>query len=134
MMYYRYGEVEFDISSIPYEDLYYTEPKKITRITLREYIETFNSTIEHPLYLFDGKYLNQLPKLSSDFVIPEWLDSTSIYLKQFILGGRNSGSPPHFHGHAVNTLMYGVKDWYFWKPSESFFAFMHVMEWKKQVS
>ena len=126
--------MEFDISSIPYEDIYLAAPKKVTRTTLKDFVSTFNSPVRHPLYLFDGKSLHQLPKLSSDFVIPEWLDSNSIYLKQFILGGKNSGSPPHFHDHAVNTLIYGIKEWSFWKPSESFFSFMHIIDWKKQVS
>ncbi len=130
----RYGALEVEVSSIPYEDLYFDTSQRMTRLTLRDYVHSFDAPNTRPLYLFDGKSLNRLPMLASDYVIPNWLDPSSIYLKQFILGGRNSGSPPHFHDHAVNVLIYGVKEWHFWKPSHAFFSFSHVMEWKNKVS
>ena len=121
------------MSSIPYEDLYFSSPVKMTKIALREYINSFDSPEGRPLYLFDGKSLSQIPRLASDYIVPQWLDNSYIYLKQLILGSKGSGTPPHFHNQAVNVLIYGVKEWYFWKPSKAFFAFSHVIDWKNKV-
>ena len=38
---------------------------------------------------------------------------------QFSLGGIGSGSPPHFHMAAVNTLVYGRKWWWLTPPTDA---------------
>lgn len=132
----RYGQMMINVASIPYEDTYLANTRTTaTVLTLEEYINSFNSTLHsRPLYLFDGRILDQLPQLMDDIVMPQWLNPSAVYLKQFILGGRDSGSPPHFHDHAVNILVYGAKEWFFWSPSTSFFTFTHVSDWRKKVS
>ena len=130
----RYGSLKFEVSNIPYEDLYFSSINSTHIVSLQDYIKTFKNSSTHPVYLFDGKTISQYPKLAADIYIPKWLNPSSIYLKQFILGPRNSGSPPHFHGQAVNALIYGIKEWYFWKPVNAFFSFSHIMDLKDKAS
>lgn len=129
----RYGSLKFEVSNIPYEDLYFSSINSTHTVSLQDYIKMFKDSSTRPVYLFDGKTISQYPKLAADIYIPKWLNPTSIYLKQFILGPRNSGSPPHFHGQAVNALIYGIKEWYFWKPVNAFFSFSHIMDLKDKV-
>lgn len=115
------------MSSIPYAELYYGADTKSEEISLAKYVRDFqrstSSKREHPDYIFDGQVLHHHSRLSRDAPIPELFSSFSISLRQFIIGPRRSGSPPHFHGHAFNALVYGVKLWYLWPPSEAYFAF-----------
>lgn len=59
-------------------------------------------------------------QLSHDALLPPPSSSTlTVSLKQLIVGSRGSGSPPHFHRHVFNALVYGVKRWFLW-PSYIF--------------
>lgn len=124
------------MSSIPYAELYYGADTKSEEISLAKYVRDFQrstrSKREHPDYIFDGQVLHHHSRLSRDAPIPELFSSFSISLRQFIIGPRRSGSPPHFHGHAFNALVYGVKLWYLWPPSEAYFAFSPVQDWQSR--
>ena len=50
---------------------------------------------------------------------------------QFYLGPAGSGAPMHFHGHAVNTLAYGMKQWYIYPPGEGFYSTQPALEFVK---
>ena len=43
-------------------------------------------------------------------------------LRQLMVGGAGTGSPPHFHGAAFNALVTGAKKWHLWAPPDAFFA------------
>ena len=49
--------------------------------------------------------------------------------RQFAFGSLKSGSPVHFHATSLLQLFYGMKKWYFFPPSKSFFSKQHVMDW-----
>jgi hypothetical protein len=48
---------------------------------------------------------------------------------QFYLGPAGSGAPVHYHGHAVNTLAYGMKKWYLHSPSDAFYSKTPALEY-----
>jgi len=39
---------------------------------------------------------------------------------QFYLGSAGTGSPMHYHGHAINSLAYGEKKWFLKPPSQAY--------------
>lgn len=47
---------------------------------------------------------------------------TRILLSQFFLGPHSSGAQPHFHGHAVNVVIFGAKLWFLFPPACAFFS------------
>jgi hypothetical protein len=79
--------------------------------------------------LFDANLLTKYPKLAADVDIPGFFQNIPLRMRQFILGPRDSGAPPHFHGSAYNALVYGQKKWFIWKPEDSFFSFQHIKKW-----
>ncbi len=130
----RYGHIVFTVSDIPYAELYHGTEAKIEEVTLAEYVSQFQrADQQHPEYIFDGQILHRNPVLLADTApIPDIFSNFSVVLRQFILGPKNSGSPPHFHGHAFNALVYGVKRWYLWPPSKAYFAFDHARDWEEE--
>ena len=126
----RYGDLEFTVSGVPYADLYHGKEVQTARKTLRDFVQSFNNSSRHPHYIFDGQILHRHAELSQDAPLPppSFL-SLTVALKQLIIGPRGSGSPPHFHRHVLNALVYGVKQWYLWPPSLALFDFRHIQEW-----
>jgi hypothetical protein len=51
-----------------------------------------------------------------------------LILSQFSLGPPLSGAQPHFHGHAVNALVHGIKLWLLFPPALAFFSEMTAVE------
>ena len=96
-------------------------------------MDSFHQAGPTPAYVFDGNVLESSEALASNAPPLKLLSHRHVYLRQFILGPRNSGAPPHFHGQALNSLIYGVKKWFFWPPSSAFFSFKHVSVWKNEV-
>ena len=122
----------FTISKVPYADLYYGEEAVTSHTSLAEYISQFHKGGDHPSYIFDGTTLHKDSQLSQDVPIPELFSDFIILLKQFTIGPRDSGSPPHFHRHVFNGLVYGLKHWYLWPPSTAHFAYSHVKDWQRE--
>ena len=58
---------------------------------------------------------------------------TQHHLRQFILGPPLSGSMPHFHGGAVNRLLFGLKLWVLFPPSRAEFGRAHAHVWFARV-
>ena len=54
---------------------------------------------------------------------------TDLASTQFSLGPVGSGSPPHYHMAAVNTLVYGRKKWTLLPPADAIYGAMPVREW-----
>ena len=50
-------------------------------------------------------------------------------LRQLMLGPAWSGAMPHFHGAAVNTLVFGLKLWVLRVPEDAEFAQAHAADW-----
>ena len=100
---------------------------------MEQYVDSFHQAGPTPAYVFDGNVLESSEALASNAPPLKLLSNHHVYLRQFILGPRNSGSPPHFHGQALNSLIYGIKQWFFWPPSSAFFSFKHVSAWKNEV-
>ena len=75
--------------------------------TATQYAETGISPTTPPLYAFTtavGKAIR------ADADPPSFLHGIAKDIElQFYLGPAGSGAPPHFHGHAVNSLAYGEK-------------------------
>ena len=123
------------MSGVPYAELYFGANAKTAKISLAEYVTDFQKRTSGeqvlPDYIFDGQILHHHSRLSQDAPVPHLFNNFRISLKQFIVGPKHSGSPPHFHGHTFNALVYGVKLWYLWPPSEAHFAFCHVQDWQR---
>lgn len=118
------------MSGVPYASLY--GKAQTRRITLRDFILSFNDTSTYPDYIFDGQILHHNICLSQD--APPPFPNMNVSLKQLTVGPRGSGSPPHFHRHVLNALVYGVKKWFLWPPSEALFDFRHVQDWYTDYS
>ena len=144
----RYGGLQFSASAMPYSELYHGphQASQTTKLTsLSDYIRGFtrqqhddhSTGTEFPCYyIFDGQILHRNPSLAADAPLPEFFSSSSsnlsVLLHQFLVGPKGSGSPPHFHGHALNLLVYGVKRWYLWPPAEAHFDLCPVWEWQEE--
>ena len=118
------------MSDIPYAELYHGTEAKTTMTTLDKYVSDFGGNKQYPGYIFDGQILHWNSQLAQDVPIPNFFSNFTIVLKQFILRPTDSCSPPHFHRHAFNILVYGTKLWYLWPPSVAYFTFNHVLKWK----
>lgn len=118
------------MSDIPYAELYHGGEAKTTIATLDKYVSDFGRHKQYPGYIFDGQILHWNSQLAQDAPTPRFFNNFTIVLKQFILGPTGSGAPPHFHRHAFNILVYGMKLWYLWPPSEAYFTFSHVLKWQ----
>jgi hypothetical protein len=130
----RYGHLQVEVNSIPYSSLYgIVNDTQV--LSLRKFLSMFDSfeagseTNKLPPYLFDANLLTKYPKLAADVDIPGFFQNIPLRMRQFILGPRDSGAPPHFHGSAYNALVYGQKKWFIWKPEDSFFSFQHIKKW-----
>ena len=126
----------FTVSGVSYASLYYGAEAHTSQTTLRDFLRTFNETSPYPNYIFDGQILHRHPELSQDTPLPppSFSSALTVSLKQLIVGPRDSGSPPHFHRHVLNALVYGVKRWFLWPPSRAHFVFRHVQDWYADYS
>lgn len=125
----------FSVSDIPYAGLYLPRPPVHT-LSLSQYVNSFSSSTNqsNPMYIFDGTILQTNPVLARDCPTSTLFQNShySVAFQQFTIGPRYSGSPPHFHSHAFNGLVYGVKQWYLWPPAQAFFSFKQVNKWVQQ--
>jgi hypothetical protein len=68
------------------------------------------SSLRPPSYAFSVAPPKWRNKLESDIEMPQFLYSLATDSEmQFYLGAPGTGAPAHYHGHAVNTLVYGEK-------------------------
>lgn len=128
----RYGSLVFSVSDVPYAQLYHGRSARTHRTTLADFVSLFTHKEEYPDYLFDGQVLQHNAALGHDAPVPNLIGNFTVTLKQLIIGPEHSGSPPHFHNHALNALVYGVKRWFLWPPQDAHFVFDHVGAWIKR--
>ena len=127
----RHGSLVFSVSDVPYAQLYHGRSAKTHQTTLANFVSLFEHEDQSPDYLFDGQVLHRNAALGRDAPPPSLITNLTIVLKQLIVGPKGSGSPPHFHNHALNALVYGVKRWFMWPPRDAHFIFGHVSTWIK---
>jgi hypothetical protein len=65
--------------------------------------------------------------------LPDGADGAARQLRQMMLGPALSGSMPHFHTPAVNTLVVGEKLWMLAPPSHAEFSSARAAEWFRDV-
>eukprot|EP00117_Sycon_ciliatum_P033742 scpid43672/ scgid25899/ JmjC domain-containing protein 8; Jumonji domain-containing protein 8 len=147
----RFGEDEVTVNTIPYGDQYgNTLPASQSRLKLKTFISKHmpvgnrssgggdgdgRSTSERnvaPAYVFDGKILHRNKNLWRNVDMPAALHGFPTVLKQLIVGPSGAGSPPHFHGLAVNFLAFGRKRWLLAAPSHAQFTTQTALEWFQQ--
>eukprot|EP00042_Codosiga_hollandica_P042517 m.391335 g.391335 ORF g.391335 m.391335 type:complete len:675 (+) comp56346_c0_seq6:18-2042(+) len=111
----KYGSVSATHAEIPYAREFGV---RANDTTLRDYAEhMYEPRAAPPTYVFEEP--NEA--LSQSFILPRLVDQP-LTSKQFYLGPKNSGAPMHFHSGALNTLVYGRKDWYITPPAVSVYS------------
>lgn len=149
-----YGELQVNVGPAPYY-----EAGSRRSMSLREYAEEMmmmapdgddassRAAATHEAnrtavdYVFLGLYADGDPlharlQAQLDGALPhfavESLRSKGLFYRastQFSLGPAGSGSPPHYHMAALNTLVYGKKRWTLVPPRSAVYAAKPVREW-----
>lgn len=84
-----------------------------------------------PSFLADAQLPTSPSSLSS--VTPLVINTSQALSFEFFLGGPGSGAPMHFHGDALNSLMFGRKLWYLQPPSLSEYSTVHIVDFVMHV-
>eukprot|EP00042_Codosiga_hollandica_P045174 m.455331 g.455331 ORF g.455331 m.455331 type:complete len:270 (+) comp56958_c1_seq38:1341-2150(+) len=101
-----------------------------TPTTIKEFLDRPATTgTDVPEYVFEAS--NQT--LAKTFVLPKLVD-VSFTSKQFYLGSKGSGAPIHYHGNAINTLVYGRKQWFLLPPSLAVYSKQPPSVWLPSLS
>lgn len=146
-----FGSLQVKVGSAPYY-----EASVARSTTLREYAETVVACGNEPTavpigdtkgdenevsieYLFLGLYPRSNPlhgsleeQLEPPLVATQSLERRHLYYRastQLSVGPAGSGSPPHYHMAAVNTLVYGLKRWWLMPPRDAVYGALPVREW-----
>jgi len=115
----QYGSEQIEVSKIPHGKTY---GYKSQRTTISKYIQSWKNQDDKENqaqpYLFDGGKLWHTSNIKidvgpADLGILNLTKSPHIYLYQFHLGNHGTGAQFHFHGEAMNGLVYGRKQWTF---------------------
>ena len=133
-----YGSDNLTASSIPYASSFGYSGKDVSMAEMAEASSPLLTTStpvrvsgdsimgdDHiPLYAFTTPSLSWRDKLLQDTPYSHVLESipANNIETQFYLGPAGSGAPPHFHGHAVNTLAYGEKHCFLYPPFQAFYS------------
>eukprot|EP00042_Codosiga_hollandica_P042513 m.391633 g.391633 ORF g.391633 m.391633 type:complete len:329 (+) comp56346_c0_seq38:1280-2266(+) len=111
----KYGSVSATHAEIPYAREFGV---RANDTTLRDYAEhMYEPRAAPPTYVFE----ESKEPISKTFLSPK-LVKARFSSNQFYLGPKNSGAPMHYHTHALNTLVYGRKDWYITPPAVSVYS------------
>ena len=160
----RYGKTEVDVSRVAYSE-HFGAPAE--RMTLRKYVEEEmtlarsapgDSAVGARRYVFTvsaatvglgccrddltvdccGQEIARDHPLRDDFSM-DWIDRrfTAGSVPELFIGAAGSGAQVHRHDGAINALVYGVKHWYLFPPTQRKFApdafGMPVDEWVEQI-
>lgn len=130
----KYGPVTVPASALPYGDSFGVTTITTTLAEVAGAHGYDDSSSSSPLYAFLTPGPQWVQQLTADVPVPGCLTSTTlspqgvIELKhyshelQFYLGAAGSGAPVHVHGHAINTLAYGRKQWALFPPKDAFYS------------
>ena len=117
-----FGEMSVSVSEVPYHDGVQPVTMKLGNFT-RQVAEGHAGRNYLFMSLRPGRLRSlverHLPSFLQATVSSEWLDGRSV---QFAVGPRGSGAPVHYHKAAVNTLVYGRKQWWISPPRDAAFS------------
>ena len=87
-----------------------------------------NTTAEGQSYVFGDQ---ELERLSRDVGHLSFVNESEVSLDtfQFYVGPQASGAPVHFHGDAVNMLVYGAKQWALLPPPIAQYSKLPAQQW-----
>ena len=123
----RWGSLNVTVSAVPHAQSHgHTHAIMPLETFVELHMNTSHST---GAYVFDSRVLEAQPELRSACPPPKLLRAARIVLSQFFIGAAATGSFPHFHGHALNTLVHGQKLWYFFPPNEAHFNVKSISRW-----
>lgn len=137
----KHGMLQFSKTPIPYgESFGYIENITVTPLSeFLQFMSKYNSDMNEvkfndvipPDYIFQTIPRDSL--LMEHFKLPYMFnpEQTNIIPRQmqFFVGPALSGSPPHFHSHSWNLLIYGRKKWFLYPPHRAFYSKSHVLDW-----
>jgi hypothetical protein len=103
----KYGNIQVPISSIPYGGSF---GESVTMTTMEEMVTSSSIQLSQK-YIFTTPRDNWEEMLRNDSPQPKIIPPAIQTEVQFYLGPVGSGAPVHFHGHAINSLAYGEKQW-----------------------
>lgn len=137
----RFGALEVQASTLPYGDSFGVSTVKKT---LAEVASSPPYTPSQPgnlpLYTFQTPGSHAMQALARDVPLPRALvtaqqtSTGSIEKKaypfelQFYLGAAGTGAPVHVHGHALNTLVYGQKQWILSPPEKGMYSTLPAIQ------
>lgn len=130
-----FGNYKLESGAIPYANEYNLFEKKLFLRDYVRYIEKADKEeMEDPHCTFT-KYEHFRPKSLEHSVFPlseiPFLNE-SLFKRssdQFFVGSALSGAPVHYHGSALNLLVYGRKRWFLFPPSKAFYSVTHPHKW-----
>lgn len=150
----KYGQDTVPISTIPYANSFgqssANSNSNAIPITFNEFatnrswgsVYSPDSNSNEHYYAFTTAPPEWNQKMSRDVGVPPFVEysaldkggnlirNTNIEL-QFYLGPAGSGAPMHIHGHAVNTMAYGKKQWYLFPPGDAYYSTQPAFEFVK---
>jgi hypothetical protein len=123
----RWGALNVSVSALPHAQSY---GQRSSTMSISAFVKLhMNTSRSSRAYVFDSRLLHAAPALRGSCPPPPLLQGARIVLSQFFIGPAASGSFPHFHGHALNTLVYGQKLWYIFPPNEAHFNVKSIDQW-----
>jgi hypothetical protein len=123
----RWGALNVTVSTVPHAQSY---GHTSSNMPVKEFVQHhMNASSPTGAYVFDSKVLDEEPELRAACPPPRFLQDARIALSQFFIGDSATGSFPHFHGHALNLLVYGQKLWYFFPPNQAHFNVKSISKW-----
>ena len=118
----EFGEMSVSVSEVPYHDGVQPVTMKLGNFT-RQVVEGVAGRNYLFMSLRPGRLRSlverHLPSFLQATVPSEWLDGRSV---QFAVGPSGSGAPVHYHKAAINTLVYGRKQWWISPPRDAAFS------------
>lgn len=126
----RWGSLNVTVSAVPHAQSYGQASHRMpVDVFMKLHMNGSNSS---GAYVFDGNVLDAEPQLRSECPPPPVLHGTRVVLSQFFIGDAGTGSFPHFHGHALNVLVHGQKQWHFFPPNHAHFNVKSIGRWIKE--
>lgn len=146
----KYGAIEVAASVLPYGDSFGVQTLTKTLreaatssssssssavLSEEQSMQNASQSSPPPLYVFQTPGPQWFKQIIADVPVPRSLTTATIHPEtggvekrdyehelQFYLGSAGTGAPVHIHGHAINTLAYGEKQWVLFPPADAFYS------------
>jgi hypothetical protein len=126
----RWGPVNVTVSAVPHAHSY---GQTSSTMSLAKFLHLHMNCRELTgAYVFDGRILDSVPEIRRQCPPPPLLSHARVVLSQLYIGNSATGSFPHFHGHALNMLVFGRKQWFFFPPNEAHFNVKSIGDWLRE--